>query len=286
MICIECNGGIPSKQMRITFRKMTFFSSSAVMLWNSKFHSVMLWPWVTQAWNTQFYFVTVVSFRFPGPSGQSPLLVALSGNHSTQLNFTSKTNQLYLRWSTDHATNKRGFKIRYTGLCAIYVAYFCSSLLVVSATEMENPNSGLYILGFFFQPVLYWLDKHCYTGCSFGSKKARKSAFTKLALIRVGTDVLYLQGATDWVWNNGGQRCCNDFRWIVSVPHVSNWHFDQWPNLIYNVQWLVAVINSLSPFIHIQMFCTLSLSFPLQLFLFSLLPFQAFFFVSTFLIIL
>uniref|UniRef100_A0A8B9R3A7 CUB and Sushi multiple domains 1 n=1 Tax=Astyanax mexicanus TaxID=7994 RepID=A0A8B9R3A7_ASTMX len=51
---------------------------------------------------------------FDGPSGQSPLLVALSGNHSTQLNFTSKTNQLYLRWSTDHATNKRGFKIRYT----------------------------------------------------------------------------------------------------------------------------------------------------------------------------
>lgn len=54
-------------------------------------------------------------FIFPGSSGQSPLLVALSGNHSSQLNFTSKTNQLYLRWSTDHATNKRGFKIRYSG---------------------------------------------------------------------------------------------------------------------------------------------------------------------------
>ncbi|XP_046885306.1 CUB and sushi domain-containing protein 1-like [Hypomesus transpacificus] len=57
---------------------------------------------------------------FDGPSGQNPLLVALSGNHSTQLNFTSKTNQLYLRWSTDHATSKRGFKIRYTALyCSI-----------------------------------------------------------------------------------------------------------------------------------------------------------------------
>ncbi|XP_035256647.1 CUB and sushi domain-containing protein 1a isoform X1 [Anguilla anguilla] len=57
---------------------------------------------------------------FDGPSGQSPLLVALSGNHSTQLNFTSKTNQLYLRWSTDHATSKRGFKIRYTAAyCSI-----------------------------------------------------------------------------------------------------------------------------------------------------------------------
>ncbi|XP_073776667.1 CUB and sushi domain-containing protein 1 [Danio rerio] len=57
---------------------------------------------------------------FDGPSGQSPLLVALSGNHSTQLNFTSKTNQLYLRWSTDHATSKKGFKIRYTAAyCSI-----------------------------------------------------------------------------------------------------------------------------------------------------------------------
>uniref|UniRef100_A0AAV2LT87 CUB and Sushi multiple domains 1 n=1 Tax=Knipowitschia caucasica TaxID=637954 RepID=A0AAV2LT87_KNICA len=57
---------------------------------------------------------------FDGSSGQSPLLVALSGNHSTQLNFTSKTNQLYLRWSTDHATNKRGFKIRYSAAyCSI-----------------------------------------------------------------------------------------------------------------------------------------------------------------------
>lgn len=52
-----------------------------------------------------------------GSSGQSPLLVALSGNHTGQLNFTSKMNQLYLRWSTDHATSKKGFKIRYSGNC-------------------------------------------------------------------------------------------------------------------------------------------------------------------------
>ncbi|MGH0179750.1 UNVERIFIED_CONTAM: hypothetical protein FKN15_016395 [Acipenser sinensis] len=57
---------------------------------------------------------------FDGPTGQSPLLVALSGNHTGQLNFTSKTNVLYLRWSTDHATNKKGFKIRYSAVsCGI-----------------------------------------------------------------------------------------------------------------------------------------------------------------------
>ncbi|XP_034622788.1 CUB and sushi domain-containing protein 1-like [Trachemys scripta elegans] len=51
---------------------------------------------------------------FDGSSGQNPLLVSLSGNHTGQLNFTSRNNQLYLRWSTDHATNKKGFKIRYS----------------------------------------------------------------------------------------------------------------------------------------------------------------------------
>ncbi|KAI1241194.1 hypothetical protein IHE44_0009660 [Lamprotornis superbus] len=55
-----------------------------------------------------------------GSSGQSPLLVALSGNHTGQLNFTSRMNQLYLRWSTDHATSKKGFKIRYSAVsCGI-----------------------------------------------------------------------------------------------------------------------------------------------------------------------
>lgn len=52
---------------------------------------------------------------FLGSSGQSPLLVVLSGNHTEQSNFTSRSNHLYLRWSTDHATSKKGFKIRYAG---------------------------------------------------------------------------------------------------------------------------------------------------------------------------
>ncbi|CAG5854549.1 unnamed protein product [Menidia menidia] len=78
---------------------------------------------------------------FDGSSGQSPLLVALSGNHSSQLNFTSKTNQLYLRWSTDHATNKRGFKIRYS---AAYCSINDSPLNgdVVNRTKL-HPGSRL-----------------------------------------------------------------------------------------------------------------------------------------------
>lgn len=51
----------------------------------------------------------------PGPSGQSPLLKALSGNYSAPLIVTSTSNSVYLRWSSDHAYNRKGFKIRYSG---------------------------------------------------------------------------------------------------------------------------------------------------------------------------
>ncbi|EDL30240.1 mCG115553, partial [Mus musculus] len=53
---------------------------------------------------------------FDGPSGQSPLLKALSGNYSAPLIVTSSSNSVYLRWSSDHAYNRKGFKIRYSAV--------------------------------------------------------------------------------------------------------------------------------------------------------------------------
>uniref|UniRef100_H0WLJ2 CUB and Sushi multiple domains 1 n=1 Tax=Otolemur garnettii TaxID=30611 RepID=H0WLJ2_OTOGA len=72
---------------------------------------------------------------FDGSSGQSPLLVVLSGNHTEQSNFTSKSNQLYLRWSTDHATSKKGFKIR-------YAAPYCSLALSLKDGGIVNRTAG------------------------------------------------------------------------------------------------------------------------------------------------
>uniref|UniRef100_A0A5G2R948 CUB and Sushi multiple domains 1 n=1 Tax=Sus scrofa TaxID=9823 RepID=A0A5G2R948_PIG len=72
---------------------------------------------------------------FDGSSGQSPLLVVLSGNHTEQTNFTSKSNQLYLRWSTDHATSKKGFKIR-------YAAPYCSLTHTLKNGGVLNRTSG------------------------------------------------------------------------------------------------------------------------------------------------
>ncbi|XP_067329772.1 CUB and sushi domain-containing protein 2 isoform X5 [Anolis sagrei] len=51
---------------------------------------------------------------FDGPSGHSPLLLSLSGNYSAPLTVTSTGNRVYLHWSSDHAYNRKGFRIRYS----------------------------------------------------------------------------------------------------------------------------------------------------------------------------
>ncbi|XP_056421688.1 CUB and sushi domain-containing protein 1 isoform X2 [Hyla sarda] len=68
---------------------------------------------------------------FDGPSGQSSLIVALSDNVTGQHNFTSKSNNIFLRWSTDHATNKKGFKIHYS-------AAYCSLNTVIDNGGILN----------------------------------------------------------------------------------------------------------------------------------------------------
>uniref|UniRef100_A0A8C9X3Z4 CUB and Sushi multiple domains 3 n=1 Tax=Sander lucioperca TaxID=283035 RepID=A0A8C9X3Z4_SANLU len=51
---------------------------------------------------------------------QSPTLATLSGDLPTPFNLTSSGHQFLVSWSSDHGTNKKGFKIR-------YVALYCST---------------------------------------------------------------------------------------------------------------------------------------------------------------
>ncbi|XP_073482747.1 CUB and sushi domain-containing protein 1 [Aquarana catesbeiana] len=76
---------------------------------------------------------------FDGPSGQSPLIVALSGNLTGQQNFTSKSNTVFLRWLTDHATNKRGFKIRYSAAyCSLHTVINNGGILNKTGIELGS----------------------------------------------------------------------------------------------------------------------------------------------------
>ncbi|KAJ8267678.1 hypothetical protein COCON_G00128500 [Conger conger] len=57
---------------------------------------------------------------FDGPNIHSQTLATLSGDLTTPFNMTTTGHQLLLRWSADHGTNKKGFRIR-------YVVLYCST---------------------------------------------------------------------------------------------------------------------------------------------------------------
>ncbi|KAB0386866.1 hypothetical protein FD755_001822, partial [Muntiacus reevesi] len=90
---------------------------------------------------------------FDGPSGQSPLLKALSGNYSAPLVVTSSSNSVYLRWSSDHAYNRKGFKIRYSApYCSLPRAPLHGFLLGQTSTQPGGSihfgcNAGYRLVG-------------------------------------------------------------------------------------------------------------------------------------------
>ncbi|KAM6968265.1 CUB and sushi domain-containing protein 3-like [Aplochiton taeniatus] len=61
---------------------------------------------------------------FDGPNIYSQSLASLSGDVATPFSLTTTGHQLLLRWSSDHGTNRRGFRLRYVGE---YQTLYCST---------------------------------------------------------------------------------------------------------------------------------------------------------------
>ncbi|XP_073089715.1 CUB and sushi domain-containing protein 2 isoform X4 [Manis javanica] len=142
---------------------------------------------------------------FDGPSGQSPLLKALSGNYSAPLIVTSSSNSVYLRWSSDHAYNRKGFKIRYSApYCSLPRAPLHGFLLGQTSTQPGGSihfgcNAGYRLVGHSMaictrHPQGYFLWSEAIPLCqalSCGLPEAPKNGMVFGKEYTVGTKAMY-----------------------------------------------------------------------------------------------
>lgn len=54
-------------------------------------------------------------FPYSGPNIYSPSVAVLSGELAVPFTLSTTGHQLLLRWSSDHGTNRKGFRITYVG---------------------------------------------------------------------------------------------------------------------------------------------------------------------------
>ncbi|ELW48605.1 CUB and sushi domain-containing protein 3, partial [Tupaia chinensis] len=140
-----------------------------------------------------------------GPSGQSPLLKALSGNYSAPLIVTSSSNSVYLRWSSDHAYNRKGFKIRYSApYCSLPRAPLHGFVLGQTSTQPGGSvhfscNAGYRLVGHSMaictrHPQGYYLWSEAIPLCqalSCGLPEAPKNGMVFGKEYTVGTKAMY-----------------------------------------------------------------------------------------------
>ncbi|XP_041962329.1 CUB and sushi domain-containing protein 3 isoform X2 [Alosa sapidissima] len=109
---------------------------------------------------------------FDGPNIYSPSLAALSGDLAVPFNVTTSGHQLLLRWSSDHGTNKKGFRITYVGE---YQTMYCST--------PDSPQHGFVMsqTGGHVNSVVRWACDRGYRLIGKGSATCRKTPFGHLA---------------------------------------------------------------------------------------------------------
>ncbi|XP_037548906.1 CUB and sushi domain-containing protein 3 [Nematolebias whitei] len=109
------------------------YDSSGVILspgWPESYPNLQMCSWsvnVEKGYNVTITFESFHTERefdvleiFDGSTPNSPTLATLSGDLPTPFNITTSGHQFLVRWSSDHGTNKKGFKVR-------YVALYCST---------------------------------------------------------------------------------------------------------------------------------------------------------------
>uniref|UniRef100_A0A8C1SNY0 CUB and Sushi multiple domains 3a n=1 Tax=Cyprinus carpio TaxID=7962 RepID=A0A8C1SNY0_CYPCA len=124
---LQMDGQPPSCQVQCPAHDVRFDSSGVILSpgYPDSYPNLQMCSWsinVEKGYNITLFFEFFQTEKeydilevFDGPTIHSQTLSTLSGDLPTPFNITTTGHQLLLRWSADHGTNKRGFRIRYVG---------------------------------------------------------------------------------------------------------------------------------------------------------------------------
>uniref|UniRef100_A0AAR2JXJ0 CUB and Sushi multiple domains 3a n=1 Tax=Pygocentrus nattereri TaxID=42514 RepID=A0AAR2JXJ0_PYGNA len=124
---LQMDGPPPSCQVQCPAHDVRFDSTGVILSpgYPDSYPNLQMCSWsinVEKGYNITLHFEFFQTEKeydnlevFDGPTIHSQTLATLSGDLSTPFNITTTGHQLLLRWSADHGTNKKGFRIRYVG---------------------------------------------------------------------------------------------------------------------------------------------------------------------------
>uniref|UniRef100_A0AAQ4P1M7 CUB and Sushi multiple domains 3a n=1 Tax=Gasterosteus aculeatus aculeatus TaxID=481459 RepID=A0AAQ4P1M7_GASAC len=129
---LQMDASPPTCQVQCPAQDVRYDSSGVILSpgWPESYPNLQMCSWsvtVEKGYNVTITFESFHTERefdvleiFDGPTANSPTLATLSGDLPAPFNLTTSGHQFLVRWSSDHGTNKKGFKIR-------YVALYCST---------------------------------------------------------------------------------------------------------------------------------------------------------------
>ncbi|XP_058878367.1 CUB and sushi domain-containing protein 3 isoform X1 [Acipenser ruthenus] len=132
---LQMDGPPPSCQVLCHANDMRFDSTGVILSpgYPDSYPNLQMCAWsitVEKGYRITLYFEFFQTEKefdileiFDGPTSHSPILATLSGDYSS-FNITTTGHEALLRWSADHGTNKKGFRIRYVGE---YQTLYCST---------------------------------------------------------------------------------------------------------------------------------------------------------------
>ncbi|XP_017163010.1 CUB and sushi domain-containing protein 3-like isoform X2 [Poecilia reticulata] len=133
---LQMDAPSPTCQVQCPAHDVRYDSSGVILSpgWPESYPNLQMCSWsinVEKGYNVTITFESFHTERefdvleiFDGPTTNSPTLATLSGDLPTPFNITTSGHQFLVRWSSDHGTNKKGFKIRYVGE---YQTLYCST---------------------------------------------------------------------------------------------------------------------------------------------------------------